>query len=77
MRFEIAADLSWASDCNCSICSKKGYLHHFAPPERFRLVSGADDLATYQFGTNLARHQFCGYCGVASFYDRASIVLNT
>jgi len=68
VRFEIAADLSRASECNCSICSKKGYLHHLVPPERFRLISGADDLATYQFRTNVARHQFCRYCGVASFY---------
>ena len=37
-------------------------------PERFRLVSGADDLETYQFGTLTARHQFCRHCGISSFY---------
>ncbi len=68
VRFEIEADLSRASECNCSICSKKGYLHHLVPPERFRLLSGAEDSTTYQFGTSVARHQFCRHCGVASFY---------
>ena len=48
VRFEIITDLERASECNCSICRKKGYLHHLVRPERFRLVSGADDLETYQ-----------------------------
>ena len=68
VRFEITTDLTRASECNCSICSRKAYLHHQVPLERFRLLSGADDLATYQFGTKTARHQFCCHCGVAAFY---------
>jgi hypothetical protein len=36
--------------------------------ERFRLISGAEDLETYEFGTRVARHLFCRRCGVASSY---------
>lgn len=36
-------------------------------PEDFRLLAGAGDLATYQFGTMTARHHFCRHCGVAPF----------
>jgi hypothetical protein len=68
VRFEISTDLSRATECNCSICSKKGYLHHLVGPERFRMLSGSEDSATYQFGTRVARHLFCRHCGVASFY---------
>jgi len=68
VRFEVTTDLTRVSECNCSICSKKGYLHHMVPPDRFRLLSGDEDLTTYQFGTQVARHQFCRHCGVASFY---------
>jgi hypothetical protein len=68
IRFEMTTDLSPASECNCSICFKKGYLHHMVPPERFRLVAGEENLETYQFGTFTARHLFCRYCGVAPFY---------
>jgi hypothetical protein len=68
VRFEIETELSRATECNCSMCSRKGYLHHLVPAERFRLISGTEDLVTYQFGTNVARHQFCRRCGVASFY---------
>jgi hypothetical protein len=56
------------SECNCSICTRKGYPHHTVSPDRFRLLQGEEDLATYQFGTGRPRHQFCRRCGVASFY---------
>jgi hypothetical protein len=55
-------------DCNCSICSKSGYLHYMVPSSRFRLLSGEDVLTTYQFNTGAARHLFCSVCGIKSFY---------
>ncbi len=69
VRFEVIApgDLE-VSECNCSICSKSGYLHLTVPKSRFRLLSGDDQLTTYQFNTNTAQHLFCSVCGVKSFY---------
>ncbi len=55
-------------DCNCSICSKSGFVHWIVAQSKFRLLCGKDDLVTYQFGTGVARHLFCGHCGVKSFY---------
>ena len=70
VRFEVTTDLAQArvSECNCSICRRKAYLHHIVPRDRFQLVSGADDLTTYRFGTMAAQHHFCRHCGIASFY---------
>ncbi len=68
VRLEVTADLTRVSECNCSICTRKAYLHLIVPPDRFRLLAGEADLATYQFGTMTARHHFCRHCGVASFY---------
>ena len=51
IRFEIDAVIERVTDCNCSICSKKGILHVRVPPENFRLLSGGEHLGTYQFGT--------------------------
>ena len=68
VRYEVTADLDPVSECNCSICSRKGYLHLIVPRDRFRLLAGEPDLTTYQFGTMAARHHFCRHCGVASFY---------
>ena len=56
------------TDCNCSICSKSGYLHLIVPKSRFRLLSGEDVLTTYRFNTGTARHLFCSVCGIKAFY---------
>jgi hypothetical protein len=68
VRFRVTADLDGVTECNCSICSRKGYLHLIVPPERFELLSGREDLSTYRFNTGVAQHHFCRHCGVHSFY---------
>ena len=68
VRFEVEAELDRVLTCNCSICTRKAYLHLIVPPERFHLLAGDDALTTYQFGTRTARHLFCRDCGVAAFY---------
>ena len=68
VRFKVAADLTRVTYCNCSICAKKGFLHLIVPPERFELVSGEDNLATYTFNTGAAKHTFCKTCGIHPFY---------
>ncbi|MFQ5458938.1 MAG: GFA family protein [Myxococcota bacterium] len=65
---EGAADLAHVGTCNCSVCAKKGFLHLIVPPAQFELLAGQDDLSTYQFNTNTAKHQFCRHCGIHAFY---------
>lgn len=67
VRFEIQTDLATAVECNCSVCRKKGALHHRVPPERFNILSGHDALDLYQFGSREAKHWFCKHCGIHSF----------
>jgi hypothetical protein len=69
VRFEVVAPASLeVTDCNCSICSKYGYLHLIVPADRFKLLSGREVLTTYSFNTHVAKHFFCSVCGVKSFY---------
>jgi hypothetical protein len=69
VRFEvIASEKLRVSECNCSICSKTGYLHLIVPAERFKLLSGHEVLTAYAFNTGTAKHLFCSVCGVKSFY---------
>jgi hypothetical protein len=69
VRFEVVAPARLqVTDCNCSICSKSGYLHLIVPKSRFRLLSGTDFLTRYQFNTGTAKHLFCSVCGIKSFY---------
>ena len=69
VRFEVdaPADID-VLECNCSICAMTGYLHLIVPAARFRLLSGAEDMAEYSFNTGTAKHRFCRHCGVKSFY---------
>jgi hypothetical protein len=68
VRFRVTADLSRVTDRNCSICTKKGFLHLIVPPEAFDLVSGADALTTYSLNTGTAKHTFYATCGIHPFY---------
>ena len=69
VRFEVQAPAQAdVTECNCSMCSKAGYLHLLVPAERFRILSGAEVLTTYQFNTQTAKHMFCSNCGIKSFY---------
>ena len=69
VRFEVRAPAALSvSECNCSMCSKAGYLHLIVRAEHFRLLSGADVLTTYTFNTGTAQHLFCSVCGIKSFY---------
>lgn len=67
VRFEIESVIDRVTECNCSICSKKAILHHRVPPDRFRMLSGDAELATYQFGSRVAKHHFCRTCGIHTF----------
>jgi hypothetical protein len=69
VRFEVDAPAELeVHECNCSICSKSGYLHLTVPRSRFRLLSGEDALRSYRFNTGVANHLFCSVCGIKSFY---------
>src|SRR6187551_2046789 len=69
VRFEVEAPAHLQLDvCNCSMCQRSGYKHLIVPAERFKLLSGQDSLTTYTFNTGTARHLFCSFCGIKSFY---------
>jgi len=69
VRFEVVAPAKLeVAECNCSMCSKSGYLHLIVPADRFKLLAGRDALSTYSFNTHTAKHFFCSTCGVKSFY---------
>ena len=68
VRFRVSVEAHDALDCNCSICTKKGFLHLIVPPDRFALLAGEGELLVYTFNTGAAKHMFCRVCGVQPFY---------
>jgi hypothetical protein len=67
IKFLITSEIDIVVLCNCSICSKKGVLHHRVTAEQFELLEGEDYLSLYQFDTKEAKHFFCKKCGIHPF----------
>ena len=65
--FEVEGDPVQVMECNCSHCSRKGYLLWFVPATQFRLNTLKSDLSTYTFNKHVIQHHFCGNCGCAPF----------
>ena len=73
VRFEIEAPEELeVEDCNCSICSKSGYLHLILPLSKFKLLCGEENIHSYTFNSGIARHTFCSTCGIKPFYTPRS-----
>jgi len=58
-----------ALECNCSICRRKGSLHHFTTPDRFAFRGTADAISVYTFRKHNVQHKFCRTCGCAPFAE--------
>ncbi|SLN57415.1 Putative glutathione-dependent formaldehyde-activating enzyme [Roseovarius albus] len=71
-QFEFSApEITDAMLCDCSICRRKGgALSTFlVPPDALNITGELETLKTYQFGTSIARHHFCGDCGIHIFVE--------
>lgn len=54
------------TECNCSICHKKGYAYLVPADGQVDVVKGSiDELATYAFNKGGFVHRFCLNCGTA------------
>lgn len=65
--FQVEGDLGQVMECNCSHCSRKGYLLWFVPRDQLKLVTPESALSTYTFNKHVIKHQFCPNCGCAPF----------
>lgn len=55
--------------CNCSICRRKGNVHHFTTPDKVAFVRPDEAVGEYTFNKHAIRHQFCTTCGCAPFAE--------
>jgi hypothetical protein len=58
--------------CDCSICRRKGAVVASVPLSAIRIVQGKAQLRRYQFNTRVAKHYFCGECGIYTHHQRRS-----
>ncbi|MBL8643898.1 MAG: GFA family protein [Rhodospirillaceae bacterium] len=65
--YDVDGDVSNVIECNCSHCSRKGYLLAFVPRGNLKLKTPEANLSTYTFNKHALKHHFCGTCGCAPF----------
>ena len=65
IQLDVAAKLSEVVECNCSICTRSGFLHWYVPPESVRLLTEKRLLATYVWRSITGGQHFCPTCGTA------------
>jgi hypothetical protein len=63
--FEVEGEVDKVIECNCTHCSRKGYLLWFLPREALRMKTPEDLLSTYTFNKHVIQHRFCPSCGCA------------
>lgn len=69
---ELPKGLASARRCTCSICRMRGAVAVTGSFERFRIIQGEGELATYRFNTRVAEHHFCSICGIYTHHKRRS-----
>ena len=65
--FDVEGTFAKALECNCSHCSRKGYLLWFVHRTALTLNEPKTPLATYLFNKHEIKHHFCPTCGCAPF----------
>ena len=65
--YEVEAEMQEATQCNCSICTRRGYLLWFLPAEQMKLKTPESQMAHYTFNRHWIKHYFCPTCGSAPF----------
>jgi hypothetical protein len=67
LAFTVEGAPTEAIECNCSHCSRKGYLLWFVPRAALDLATPLEELSTYRFNRHVIDHHFCPECGCAPF----------
>jgi len=78
---DLTASETKLSSCNCSICSRNGYIWARVPKpdeDMTWTAGGPSKLTDYTFNTRQTHHFFCPTCGTSVFAqdERYGMVLN-
>ena len=67
VRYQVTIDTRQGSRCNCSICNKVSQLGGIVVPDAFQLLSGAESVSKYAWGSKVGQRAFCKQCGIHCF----------
>jgi len=62
--YEVEGEIGAVTECNCSLCSRKGSLLWFVPRENLKMLTPEERMSTYTFNKHFIKHHFCPTCGI-------------
>ncbi len=65
--FDVDASMEGVIECNCSLCSRRGYLLWFVPRAKVAFDAGEQASTVYRFNKHHIAHHFCPTCGCAPY----------
>ena len=72
IKFTINTKIRDLRRCNCSMCSRKGFVMGTALIDELTITSGEKNLTSYKWNTKIAEHFFCKICGINTHHKRRS-----
>ena len=72
VRYEVTAEITELTRCDCSLCSRKNALMAAVPKPALSLLTAWDEMTEYNWNTGVARHFFCRTCGIYTFHQKRS-----
>lgn len=72
LRATLPRGLSDIGRCTCSFCRRRQAAAVTATTASLTVLSGAENLSLYSWGTHTARHYFCKTCGIYLYHQRRS-----
>ena len=72
VKFTINTKIRDLRRCNCSMCSRKGFVMGTALIDELTITSGKKNLTSYKWNTKIAEHFFCKICGINTHHKRRS-----
>ena len=72
VKFTINTKIRDLRRCNCSMCSRKGFVMGTALIDELTITSGEKNLTSYKWNTKIAEHFFCKICGINTHHKRRS-----
>ena len=72
IKFTINTKIRDLRRCNCSMCSRKGFVMGTALIDELTITSGEKNLTSYKWNTKTAEHFFCKICGINTHHKRRS-----
>lgn len=65
VRLEVDDEVEEVVECNCSVCTRSGFLHWYVDPEKVRYLTEGQGVSTYWWRSAAGGQHFCTNCGTA------------